>query len=186
MNDTEKFNAVVSSLICTANENGIDCLTTLAEMLPDLLRERTVALETITDAANCIVCAAIADPMEVCENTLAILMNGKRPAPTDELLFASTMEMLKPALLMGCAFDVSSANGVLTIDLNTDAKSECCLKIQHKKVYAHRRYSRIDVVHSFEHLLDLVHDCAHNRGYFHAGWLRVFEAHDMCDPRITL
>ena len=31
--------------------------------------------QKIKDAENCLVCAAIADPAEVCENTLAILNN---------------------------------------------------------------------------------------------------------------
>ena len=38
-----------------------------------LMKEIETLREKIEAAKNCLVCAAIADPMEVCENTLSIL-----------------------------------------------------------------------------------------------------------------
>jgi hypothetical protein len=93
------------------------------------------------------------------------------------------LELLKPALELGCSFEWSHDNGVIVIDLNTGAKSGCKLKIDGDAVMAYRRYDRIDAVTSFDDVLRLVHECAHGRSYFDEGWLRVFDFYAMDDPR---
>lgn len=67
---------IMEKLLSTANENGVDSLTALADWLPSLFKENTELKKKINDAKNCLVCAGIADPFEVCENTLSILDGG--------------------------------------------------------------------------------------------------------------
>ena len=94
------------------------------------------------------------------------------------------IEMLEPALDHGCKFDISKdGSGVVCIDLNTMAKSGCDLRIEDGKIFAYRRYHRIDEVNSFSDILSFVHDCAHGRDYFNESWVDVFKANGMSDPR---
>lgn len=67
---------ILEKIISVANENGIDSISALADWLPEIFKENTELKKKINDAKNCLVCSAIADPFEVCENTLEILNHG--------------------------------------------------------------------------------------------------------------
>lgn len=64
----------IANLVCIPNESGIDCLTSLVQLLPRFLKERDDMRQKIENAIGCLVCAGISDPHEVCENTLSILL----------------------------------------------------------------------------------------------------------------
>lgn len=72
------------------------------------------------------------------------------------------------------------------IDLNTGAKSHCHLYFEGHTIIAYRRYDRVDLVESLDHLVKMVHECAHRRSFFDTYWLKVFEEFGLDDPRGVL
>ena len=93
------------------------------------------------------------------------------------------LALLKPALDRGCRFELFSDAGILTIDLNTGAKSGCQLKLEPGGVKAYRRYDRVDTVETFEDVMWVVHGCAHGRDFFSQEWLDIFKDNGISDPR---
>ena len=68
-----EFDEVIQKLGKIANDNGIDCLASLATWLPGILKEHAEMTTRIEEAKNCLVCLAIGDPVEICNNTFDIL-----------------------------------------------------------------------------------------------------------------
>jgi hypothetical protein len=95
------------------------------------------------------------------------------------------MELLQPALNVGCSFDIYSEQGIPCIDLNTGAKSGCILKIENGEFIAYRRYDRRNQFSTFDELLGLVYECCHGRSYFDGNWLTLFQMYGYHDPRGT-
>ena len=97
------------------------------------------------------------------------------------------LELLKPALDEGCMFEIYlDQDKTFCINLNTEAKSECVLKIEEDGLKAYTRYNGVNYVSSFEDVLEIVEDCACGRSYFSEYWLKVLKSHGMVDPRGTL
>lgn len=97
------------------------------------------------------------------------------------------MEMITPALDAGVRVSVyKDSEGRITIDLDTRGKSFCIVKIEDDEFVAYRRYDRVDTVRDFSHLVTLVHDCCHRRGFFNDAWIPVFRDEFLEDPRGNL
>ena len=68
---------LLDKIMIAANENGIDSVQSLIEHLPHLVRDS----EVLEKVENCLVCAAIADPNEVIENSLKIISDSRIGIP---------------------------------------------------------------------------------------------------------
>ena len=60
------------------------------------------------------------------------------------------------------------------------------LSVHEAGLLAYRRYNRVDPVHSFEDVLELVHGCAHGRSFFNSYWLKVLSKFEMSNPTGSL
>lgn len=99
------------------------------------------------------------------------------------LVYSELLYLVGPALNVGGTFELTLTDGKPSLDLNTQAKSECILKAEGDGIVAYRRYGRRDVVRDFDHLLNIVWECGHGRSYFSSVWLQVFEDFGLEDPR---
>ena len=94
------------------------------------------------------------------------------------------LDLVQPALELGCRFEVyiEKSSGTFCVDLGTQAKSHCILKLEDEKVMAHRRYGKVSEVESFDELLEVIHDCGHGRDYFNNDWLTVLNHFGVSSP----
>lgn len=83
--------------------------------------------------------------------------------------------MLIPLIIKGVNINVYHSKDIPQINLNTMAKSSCILTLEDGKVYANRRYGRKDEVTDLDHLIELVSECDHGRGYFDSNWVRIIK-----------
>ena len=83
----------------------------------------------------------------------------------------NVLTMLLPALQAGINMSIYYCNrGLFHVDLDLKAKSNCILTIKENKLIANRRYNREEEVEGLDHLLELVSECGHGRGYFDYHW----------------
>ena len=75
-----------------------------------------------------------------------------------------------------------SSDHIFCADLNTQGKSPCVLQREGDKIIAYRRYNRVDEVKDLEHIIELVHGCAHGRSYFSPEWLKIFKDRGYTNP----
>ena len=61
---------------------------------------------------------------------------------------------------------------IYEIDLNTQMKSSCILKLEPQGIIAYRRYDSSDRVNDLADVIELVEGCNHNN-YMSVGWANV-------------
>lgn len=99
------------------------------------------------------------------------------------MMLNDALQLVKPALDKGIELEIKSQDGIICIDMNTRAKSECVLKLEDCGIVAHRRYDRVDPVESFEQLMLLIRDCSHGRDSFNVDWLELMDEYGIERPR---
>lgn len=123
------------------------------------------------------------------QSVIAIITPPQLDSVADEarLQINSTvllLSLLTTPLSLGCVISLSVECGVVTVDLNTQAKSHCILRVINGEILAYRRYDRVDKVTSLDDLMEIIRGCAHGKSYFSGDWLKVFRDLELEDPRL--
>ena len=91
--------------------------------------------------------------------------------------------LIDPILRHGVTIEAYYENDKLCVDLNTQAKSGCVLRVVNNEIIAYKRYGIEDKISNLDDLLESVYDCCHGRNYFSSDWLDVFNSYGFPDPR---